>query len=72
MKRFNTLIKLSIFSVLLYSVYIKSKVPTITEGFTGNIREKFRPSIRKYRLFLESVHKKIFDKIQNMLLKKNK
>lgn len=72
MVRFNNLIKLTIFSVLLYSTYIKVKMPTITEGFTGNIREKFRPSLRKYRMFVENIHKQIFDKIQNMLLKKNK
>jgi len=72
MKRFNNLIKLTIFFVLLYSIYIKVKIPTITEGFTGNIREKIRQPFRRYRLLVENTHKKIYDKIRNMILKKNK
>lgn len=65
-------IKVVIVIILLYSVYISVTMPTITEGFTGNIRQKFRPRIRKMISFYTKTDKKIRDKIKNIILKKNR
>lgn len=72
MAKHNKITYLLIFLVLLYSTYINIKIPTITEEFTGNIREKIRPKIRKYRNIIWGTHKNIINKIQNYMLKKNR
>ncbi len=61
-----------IFLVLVYSTYINVKMPTITEGFTGNIRESIRPRLRKFRNLISNRKKHLKDKINLFFLKKNR
>jgi len=65
-------IKFVIIVLLLYSIYIFSTMPTITEGFTGDIRQKIRPRIRKITSFYAKTYKKMYNKMKNIMLKKNR
>lgn len=61
-----------IFLVLVYSTYINVKMPTITEGFTGNVREMIRPRLRKVRNMITNRNKHLKDRIKLFFKKLNK
>jgi hypothetical protein len=63
------LIKITIFLILLYSIYIYVKMPSLTEGFTNNVRETFRPTMRSIRSAVTKVTDKLMIKRENVKLK---
>jgi hypothetical protein len=63
------LIKITIFLILLYSIYVYVKMPSLTEGFTNNVRETFRPTMRKIRSAVTTVTDKLTIKRENVKLK---
>lgn len=72
MLHLTKLVKIVLLVVLMYSIYIIATMPTITEGFTGNIRQKIRPKVRKITSFYTKTNKNIRDKFKNIMLKKNR
>ena len=72
MLRFRKLLFVIILFVLLYSIYINLKIPTLTEGFTSKLKEPFRPTLRKIRNVIENVNSNITNKFENVILKRNK
>lgn len=59
MLRLTKQLKIIIFLVILYSIYISVKIPTLTENFTNNIRETIRPTVRNYRVKIDENMKNI-------------
>jgi len=63
------LIKIIIFLILLYSIYVYVKIPSLTDEFTNNARETFRPTMRKIRSAVTNVTDKVMIKRENIKLK---
>lgn len=70
MPHFTKLIKIILSFVFLYSIYIYIKIPTLTEGFTNNIRETLRPTIRQFRLSMDDKLNRINTIKENFKMKK--
>ena len=66
MPRITKLSKIIILLVVIYSIYIYIKIPSLTEGFTNNIRETLRPTIRNYRLKMDDKINKLNNITENL------
>lgn len=69
MPRITKLSKIIILLVVIYSIYIYIKIPSLTEGFTNNIRETLRPTIRNYRLKMDDKINKLNNITENFKIK---
>jgi hypothetical protein len=69
MTRITKLSKIIILLVVIYSIYIYIKIPSLTEGFTNNIRETLRPTIRNYRLKMDDKINKLNNITENFKIK---
>jgi len=69
MPRITKLSKIIILLVVIYSIYIYIKIPSLTEGFTNNIRETLRPTIRNYRLKMDDKINKLNNITENFKMK---
>lgn len=69
MPRFTRLIKITFLLVIIYSLYIYVKIPSLTEGFTNDIRETIRPTVRKCRLSVDDKIKTLNTITENFKLK---
>ena len=56
--------------IYLFLFYLFFETFTYNEGFTSNIREAYRPYVRKFRLVSEGFYNKLKDNI-TIFLKKN-
>ena len=70
--KLNKFIVFIILVVFIYSIFINIQTPSITEEFTGNIRETFRPKIRTILNMSRSIKDKTYNKIKNIILKMNR
>lgn len=69
MKKLTNITKIIIFLTIIYSIYIYIKIPSLTEGFTNDIRETLRPTIRKCRLKINDKINKISNITENFKMK---
>lgn len=69
MLHLTNLTKIIILLIIIYSIYIYIKIPSLTEGFTNNIRETLRPTIRKCRLKLDDKLNKLNNITENFKMK---
>lgn len=69
MPRLTKLIKIILSVVFLYSIYIYVKIPTLTEGFTNDIRETLRPYVRRCRLTINDKKNKVNSLTENFKMK---
>lgn len=69
MPRLTKLVKIILLFIFLYSVYIYVKIPTLTEGFTNDIRETLRPGVRLCRLTIDDKINKLSKITENFKMK---
>jgi len=69
MPRLTKLTKIIILLIIIYSIYIYIKIPSLTEGFTNNIRETLRPTIRNCRLKMDDKINKLNSITENFKMK---
>ena len=72
MFRLTKWVKFIIFLVIIYSLYVKMTIPSITEGFTSDMKENFRPKVRRVRNMINYIYMRLFHKYENFRLKNNR